>query len=58
MSVHFKPCLKKVVRSKKKRNRDEVKNAVKEISLCKKRTLRDLAAAQGMSSTTVFRMKK
>jgi DNA-binding Xre family transcriptional regulator len=33
-------------------------NAVKEILLHQKRTLRDLAAAQVMSSTTVFRMKK
>jgi hypothetical protein len=40
-----------------KRNHDEVREAVKEIPLHHKRTLRDLAATLGMPLTSLFRMK-
>ena len=48
---------KKKCGRKKKWNHDEVREAVKEIPLHRKRTLRDLAAALGMPLTSLFRMK-
>ncbi|KAI2507526.1 hypothetical protein MHU86_6914 [Fragilaria crotonensis] len=43
---------------KKKWNHDEVREAVKEVPLHHKRTLRDLAAYMGMPLTMLFRMKR
>jgi hypothetical protein len=48
---------KKKCGRKKKWNHDEVREAVKEIPLNQKRTLRDLSAALGMPLTTIHRMK-
>ena len=52
------PRKKKNCGRKMKWNRDEVREAIKEIPLFRRRTIRDLAAALGIPPTTLFMMTK